>query len=569
MVARGAFASAGGAEQPDGDEHVPSAHDTLVFVAAPCIRRSITRFDRVDYAAEPELRAVGAAGELEEVRGGKCGLVAKIERDHVVVIARGEEALLFGKREGLLQSGEEGVAGAKAFDQPRNVVGGVIGERPRVRFGVAFLLRGFERLCPRAVAIAGAAEADRRIEEVAVIAGPGGEEFGVVGAAEGGGELGEGPVVVGVFDRLCGAVGVDADRRQVFGNVAEGDIVFDAAAEARGVFVTGLAHEAAGEMVFTEGRIDGGEVVGVVEVVVKRAGEERGGLRARHDKRIGASGRTARNESAVAIHVHEAVAELVDELRVNERPERNEGPLRAPEGVGAEVAIAGESVGVERDLADARSRAGVVDIGPGDVAHGATPEEREIEIGVEAGATCWIATFHDDAGEEAVPVGAGFGVELVEGFAGGFGVEVGVRGDDGRIADGDFYGDGSDGATEVETSLHAVGVEGRERGVGVEDEDEVDGVGLGLALGGAVDDVALERAGVELGEARGERRTGSALGGEVDEERGGFGGREIGRERVAMDADAGGGGELCGDVVTVEVDAVVAGFAELGIAGEG
>src|SRR5690606_14171000 len=39
-------------------------------------------------------------------------------------------------------------------------------------------------------------------------------------------------------------------------------------------------------------------------------------------------------------------------------------------------------------------------------------------------------------------------------------------------------------------------------------------------------------------------------------------------EGVAVDADAGGGGELGDDAVAVEVDAVVAGFADLGVAGE-
>src|SRR5690606_29576115 len=75
LVARGAFGGARGAKEADGDEHVPGAHDALVFVAAPSVFGCVSGLNRVDNPAEPELGAVGAAGELKEVRGGEGGLV--------------------------------------------------------------------------------------------------------------------------------------------------------------------------------------------------------------------------------------------------------------------------------------------------------------------------------------------------------------------------------------------------------------------------------------------------------------------------------------------------------------
>ena len=66
-----------------------------------------------------------------------------------------------------------------------------------------------------------------------------------------------------------------------------------------------------------------------------------------------------------------------------------------------------------------------------------------------------------DAGEVGVPVGVGFGAELVEGFfRRGFGGEVGAGGFEGGVADADFDGDGRGGAAEGEAGLDAGGIEG-------------------------------------------------------------------------------------------------------------
>src|SRR5688572_3838833 len=100
------------------------------------------------------------------------------------------------------------------------------------------------------------------------------------------GHLGERPIVVGVLNGLRRAVHVKTNRRKILRDIAQRNVVLDAASAAGVVFVTGLAHESAGEMVFAERLINFLRVLGPINRIVEGTGKKRRGLSAGHDKRV-------------------------------------------------------------------------------------------------------------------------------------------------------------------------------------------------------------------------------------------------------------------------------------------
>ena len=334
------------------------------------------------------------------------------------------------------------------------------------------------------------------------------------------------------------------------------EIVGHAAAVRIGLgLVTSVVTNAAGEGVAHES-FEGGFFVPVANPFVVGCGEERGSGVANHDVGVVAAGGTTGNHSAIFVDVDHGVRKVVHELGPGHGPKDVEGPLRSPEGI--EVVVGALA------LADEGFGPGVVGVFMIDVADDAATEEGVPEVGVEFGLLSIGAAFDLDAPKPAVPIAIGVLHGLVEVPVREFGFEVADGSANTSVGEGDLHQEGLGEWATLDDDFTLAPITEASDGL-VECGDEVDLEGLFAASSRPHGEAAVESFAI-AGDARGvgDHLVVHELAAEVEDDAGvalfGVG--------VAVEADAGSGGELGSDVVVLEDDFVVTGFDDFVIVRE-
>ncbi len=298
-----------------------------------------------------------------------------------------------GLLEELVELGQELLLSAHDLDQAGGIVLDGEGRLPGVGLGEVAPARrvahldGIEGRGPLAVGEFGAREVDRTIVEVAVVARALDEHGGIVGVAKLAGDVGDGPVVVTVFEGL-------ADRLafEVAGDVALGAVV----AEALEVVDHGaLHHHLVGAL--------GGDTG---DALVDGLGDDGGGVIAGHGAGLAAlEGPDGHACGALLGHADEGVGEVGDALRGDEGVERMGGAVGVPEREGGVVALA------RLELVDLLVHAAVAAVG---VVEERGADGGVVERGVEDALVGLVGGLDPDARELLVPLVAGAAADALE-----------------------------------------------------------------------------------------------------------------------------------------------------------
>ena len=291
--------------------------------------RGYTAVDGVDELPRPGLCHPRLTGIIKEEGRLHAGLVAVIEIDaasHLLINRifgnTRHKAVVAGFAEGAVEFGGEGVISAMQFDQSRYVVG----HPPGILGGVAFVpsvfvLQDIEGLSPVARTVAYPHPADLVIEDVPVVFGSFGEQVIVILFAQLSGHLGQGEILIGVFEGEGRPVLMESvlDRVQRPGDISQLHVFLDAAALEGGVFVSGLAHHASGHMVLAHALIGLGDIE-PSDAFHVGAGDEGGGGGTGHDIGVISAGWSTGDKAAVIVHQEHGVDEFFGHLWIYQVP---------------------------------------------------------------------------------------------------------------------------------------------------------------------------------------------------------------------------------------------------------
>ena len=374
---------------------------------------------------------------------------------------------------------------------------------------------------------------------------------------------------VGAGEVGGGGVGMEPLAPVLLEVVAEGYV----AVFGEGLYVHLAGAEGAvavGELVGDDGLVGEGGIV-VADARLVGGGDGQAHEVGAHPGDELAVGQPVGEPAAVAVQLQLSADVVVVPLGVGERPQLGDVPEAAPDGVGIQVGGAG-AVGPRGQAAGPAAVAGVVAV---DVAGDAPAEQGVVEAGVELGLVVLVGALHAELAEFPAPGVLGGGAGLVEGEGGGLRFQVGAGVRLGGVGEAYLQFDGfaflgaviehQSGALAgggVGVGLLSCGGEGAdargglaEFGVEVHVDLAVGVVGghvLGVGADGAGDVGGVDPAYGGVG-----HRAALALGvADVEDDVGAVGGGK----GVAVEADAGGGGEFRRDAVVVEQYAVVAGF---------
>ena len=193
-------------------------------------------------------------------RGGR--LVVVVHPGTAVFAVRHFEVGGRGEFELPVQRGDVFLPAAKKLDQSRDVLRHEMSVDRRVGLAVTLARKRapFADRCkflqPRAILIARAHEFHGGIPEIGVVVCAIPQPARVVGLVQGLGELGQTPILVGVFERHGGAVLVHPGAFNVLGHIAALDVIFHSSAQRMaGVFIACVITNAAGQGVLAQAGI--------------------------------------------------------------------------------------------------------------------------------------------------------------------------------------------------------------------------------------------------------------------------------------------------------------------------